>query len=61
MEFCSASFLVGLSIIPEGKPEGDEEYKDDDNGGDSTSERCPVELEPSGPCRLVAISELVAI
>ena len=46
MEFGTARILVGFPIISEGEPQGDEEDKDDDDGGDSTAERGPAELEP---------------
>ena len=61
MKLGSTSFPVGLPVIPEGNPESNEEDADNDDSGDTTSERGPVKLEPCCPRRLVDVPELVSV
>ena len=61
MKLGPTSFPVGPPVIPEGNPESNEEDTDNDDGGDATSKRCPVKLEPCRARRLVDIPELVPV
>ena len=49
MKLGSPSFFVGPPVISEGDPESDKEDANNNDGGDTTSERGPVKLEPCCP------------
>ena len=44
MKFGSSGFLVGLSVVFKGNPEGHKQDADDDNCRYSSAEGCPIEL-----------------
>ena len=61
MKFGSSSFFVGLPVIFESNPEGDEEGTYSDDGRNASTEGGPIELEPGGTTGLVNVPELIAV
>ena len=61
MKFGSSSFFVGLPVIFESNPEGDEEDAYNNDGRNASTEGGPIELEPGGSSELVNVPELITV
>ena len=59
MELCSSGFSIRVTILSPAEVDEDNKDKDDKEGGHTTAEAGPIELEPRCPCRLV--NDLVTV